>query len=269
MATYKKSLCRSFDGPCIDFEITTWMSFCHLEFLWGGEERDFGFAFALPGLALWISFRNFFPQSWRTAAYERAKKTFSERGFAYAYQADLFRARETGIQVHHGIVWFSLWSADEWSSFDNMKLPWNGNGWSKNFRVMDWILGKPTYEAEKEWEGDVQVYMPEGAYNATLTLERERNKRRWPLGRRWACRATIEVDGGVPIPGKGENSWDCDDDAIFSSSFPFDRKGVPMIERFLVEKFAFHVLKRRARYGSLSWRPRDGWPAHCERGEAG
>lgn len=31
--------------------------------------------------------------------------------------------------------------------------------------------------------------------------------------------AQVEAPAGVPIPGKGENSWDCGDDNIWGASF--------------------------------------------------
>ena len=39
-------------------------------------------------------------------------------------------------------------------------------------------------------------------------------RKRWPKAR-VVARADIELFDGIPIPGKGENGWDIEDDAIY------------------------------------------------------
>jgi hypothetical protein len=65
--------------------------------------------------------------------------------------------------------------------------------------------------------------MPEGKYPAHVKRERRTWKRpRWftPLVREYW---DVDVESGIRVPGKGENSWDCDDDAIFASSFSVNK----------------------------------------------
>ena len=38
----------------------------------------------------------------------------------------------------------------------------------------------------------------------------------WPWGAKTRITATVESEQGLPIPGKGENSHDCGDDAYYS-----------------------------------------------------
>lgn len=61
--------------------------------------------------------------------------------------------------------------------------------------------------------------MPEGSYRATVTIERDSwTRARW-FARRIE-RAHVDIHDPIPTPGKGENSWDCGDDALHSSTFP-------------------------------------------------
>lgn len=93
--------------------------------------------------------------------------------------------------------------------------------------------------------------MPEHPYPATVRLFESTWKRpRWPFARRMV-RAEIEVEGGIPHPGKGENSWDCDDDATYSLTCQ------ARTAEDAVAKLVGSVLRDRRNYGGRSWRPRE------------
>ena len=76
----------------------------------------------------------------------------------------------------------------------------------------------------------------------------------WTFGRCWwnlterVVRAEITPDTPIPHPGKGENSWDCGEDAIHSltcqASTTHDAVG----------EIVKAVLRSRYRYGGLMWR---------------
>lgn len=54
----------------------------------------------------------------------------------------------------------------------------------------------------------------------------------------------------IPVPGKGENSWDCDDDAIHSSHGPHSTV------HQAVAALVASVYRDRTRYGSgPEWQP--------------
>lgn len=123
-------------------------------------------------------------------------------------------SREIGFSWYDGYLSVRLWCRD-------------GNSWSRGDRwwhfkqpilinPADIFLGRQKYSEETLEEGETTVPMPEADYPATYRLFRATWKRpRWP----WPLiilRANIAVEGGIPVPGKGENSWDMDDDAIFS-----------------------------------------------------
>ncbi len=84
---------------------------------------------------------------------------------------------------------------------------------------------------------EAEVLLPEGPAPVVLSLERSvwgmrvgpyrrsrRSRRRlafWLPGfRKVLWHAEVESKAGLPVPGKGENSWDCGPDAIFSLHTP-------------------------------------------------
>lgn len=125
------------------------------------------------------------------------------------------------VHCHDGAVWWELWHPrHEWHS----KTPRWRHG---NFNPTDWVLGRHVYSKEiVEGPTRVNIPMPERSYPATVTIELRQWKRpRWP----WALELygytvdLIKEDGApgyIPVPGKGENSWDCGGDGTFSQSGP-------------------------------------------------
>lgn len=129
--------------------------------------------------------------------------------------------------------------------------------------VVAWLIGRTEYEiVETGASESVRVHMPEGDYAATVRADRVRWNRRWWNGRMW-WRATIDVPGGIPHEGKGENSWDCGEDATFGCTFAVEDERPSAHE--IATRLAHSVLRDRARYSTLNWTPRAGWPAHCLR----
>ncbi len=88
--------------------------------------------------------------------------------------------------------------------------------------LKDIILGSMEYT---KGEGEPQartIYLAEGAYDLELRKNESMWKRpRWPFTTRahsynWAVTAGVGGRKCLPIPGKGENSYDQDEDAIYS-----------------------------------------------------
>lgn len=121
---------------------------------------------------------------------------------------DYGKDRHIDVSAHNGGVWWHLWvDPHSWSS----KTPKWRDG---NFNFVDFVLGRRDCTHTLIEERDVLIPMPEKAYPATAKLEN------WVWRRpRWFAkrlkRVTIDVPGGIPKAGKGENSWDCGDDATF------------------------------------------------------
>jgi hypothetical protein len=120
-----------------------------------------------------------------------------------------------------------------WSDPDHTKL------WSP----AHFFLGRPKYSQVELEAGAVDVVLPDRTYPATYQLFESIWKRpRWPWSKR-ILRGEIEVAGGIPVPGKGENSWDLDDTTIDSMTCPATTK------EELAQAFATAVLRKRAKYG--------------------
>lgn len=114
------------------------------------------------------------------------------------------------VSLHDGCVWLEHpWIRQgEWRWSD----PW----WRKQIvlHVVDWLIGGYRCETVKGEPFDVFVPMPEGSYRATATPKTMTWRRRWywPIRRRESV--WLKLDPGIPHSGKGENSWDCGDDAL-------------------------------------------------------
>jgi hypothetical protein len=130
-------------------------------------------------------------------------------------------------------------------------------------RFRDRVFGRRERLVEEIVQEDVPcvIPMPEGNYPASATVTREvRGRKRWRPGHRTAHYTHVKVDGGVPFPGKGENSWDCEDDAIYGSGADGQSIGAAC------GNLAASVMRYRERYGSgLAWVPDAGWPERISR----
>lgn len=117
------------------------------------------------------------------------------------------------VSVHDRAIWWSLMHPQmSWES----KTPRWRNG---SFHPVDALLGSPKYTSEPIVSRDVQIPMPEGTYDWTITLSRDTWRRpRWPFHiTRVRAKADAKKGEHIPMPGKGENSWDCGADALHGS----------------------------------------------------
>ena len=113
----------------------------------------------------------------------------------------------------------------------------------------DWILGRAKYTREILEEGiPVTVKVGQWAgdeYKGTAHKDRTTWKRRFST----KVRVDYDIDmaQGIPFPGKGENSWDCGDDAYYGF-------GGTTIEG-AVEHIIKDTIRERKRHGGDNWRP--------------
>jgi hypothetical protein len=138
------------------------------------------------------------------------------------------------IRLHHS-------GADCW------ECGWQG--WLKFWHPLDTLLGKPKYESKPLFTEHTHLSLPEGAYPVTVTLAEDSWKRpRWPRPH-VVKRAEIDCPIGIPKPGKGENDWDCGEDATFglicSASTVDEALG----------KLHASVMRDREYYGGPNWKP--------------
>lgn len=120
-------------------------------------------------------------------------------------------------------------------------------------RLRDRLFGRTvctTVEGDPE---PVIVPMPEGNYPGHAKQEERTWKRpRWPWPSQHRVEFWVDMDIGIPVPGKGENSYDCDDDAVFGTGGKSIAEAVANVTRA--------ALRSRERYAGESWTPDAGWP---------
>lgn len=148
--------------------------------------------------------------------------------------------------------WWNFWRnpMGGWSSRDPK---WQHG----SFHLVDFLFGKTTYEARAlAGPVEVKIPMPERAYDATVTVEeRIWRRKRWPgVWRRWFGFDVDMKRDPIPFPGKGENSWDCGEDATYGLSAPTDRHHLN-IEDAIAAVVRSTMNSRRRHGGSVDWRP--------------
>jgi hypothetical protein len=170
--------------------------------------------------------------------------------FSPSLKRRLPEGREISLKFYEEYLWINLWAMDpseHWGKDEN-RFRWQRITW-------DWkrtLMGRMEYKLEQIGEPQVIVIpMPEGTYPATMQIERQTWRRtRWPW-KKVRVSADIDLGRGIPVPGKGENSWDCGEDAICGmGSGPSVAEAVSTVVK--------RVLETRERYGGSSdWRPRE------------
>lgn len=207
---------KAFGGLGFHWEATILSHFLHITLSMGGEDRELGLSFACYIFALWLSIENILPRSW-----------FGWDGWP----------RKTGISWHDGALWIEA----------NAGI----NGQPLVLNIVDWLLGRQQYShrvLEKQDDATVYIEADDRFYDCTVELAEDSWKRpRWPRIQK-IVHADVRFVVPVPIPGKGENSWDCGDDAIFSSCFA--AASIPEA----LEHVKTDVLRRRAKYGGKNWK---------------
>lgn len=125
--------------------------------------------------------------------------------------------REIKIYWHNWGIWWTLWG-DPMES--RAKDPWYVR--MHNWNIPDILFGRAEYNSYQIKEEKAIVPMPEGGYPCLVKINRDRWKRPlWPFPR-ILIRSEIIPDKPIPFPGKGENAWDCGEDAMYSFYGPYD-----------------------------------------------
>ena len=211
-----------------------------------GSESDLGLDLYAGRLAsVWLRLR----APWTRWAQSKPRRdgTYSASG-----DKDWHKPRHYGVRIwpRRGcLIEVDIRSfAGEWSSSD----PW--------YRRMSLhtrhIFGRKRTDVTELESGTCRVPLPEGVYDGTYRTERMVwSHVRYPgkvldwFGKRSRVTTTVDVPGGIPVEGKGENSYDCGMDGIFGMSAP---GGVEET----VGKLAATVQQDRNRYGGPHNLPR-------------
>lgn len=203
------------------------------EVSWGtnGSETtpDIGL-FLGPLASLWLQFEHVIPYRWL----ERKKPDGT----------DDYETRVFGLRLVDGRLRWQCWAPkNSWSAKDPK--------WMQGSVDLLKPLRLVHKEAVVEDSGTCVIPMLESNYAAVYAIERRTYARTGRLGALidritgQKVRYTTEITPGlpIPIPGKGENSWDCEDDHIHAITRP--GRSVPDA----VGAFVASVLSTRERYG--------------------
>lgn len=156
--------------------------------------------------------------------------------------------RRFALEIHHGTLWWRFWADDdEWRHDD----PW----WmARSWDFVEALLGPVEVSDSEIEQGLVDLTFPESSYRAEITVrERTWSRRRAPWGQT-RIYADVQIPRGVPIPGKGENAWDCGEDAIYGTGADATSvtDAVPLV--------IANITAQRERLGGRNWRPRSSAP---------
>lgn len=152
--------------------------------------------------------------------------------------------RELALKIYDWAIHWNVWTPMHfWSS----QTPKHRCG---SFLIDDFLLGERKYSSRTLGWRWVEVPMPERIYYGVAQLEESTWKRARGFAKR-IIRCHIEMLPGeqIPVPGKGENSWDCGEDATLGHTAPAQTidDGIADVVR--------SCLKQRSKYGGREWRP--------------
>lgn len=232
----------------LHIEIAGWKSTPHIIFEVNGEDRGIMLSVSI-GIAIYIVFKGLLPKSWcptYTSKYSSGK---------------IPEDREFSIKLHGGAIWWNFWVSEEWASYCKNKTWRMGS-----FRFMDKIKGKHKYQREESDRRQFLLPFLEGIYNVeVIKWNRTDSYPRWPTSRMitWEVRAGYYDEKGewkdkpIPVEGKGENSYDCDEDATWSISFPGPPYKKEVNTAYLAALYFWHsMMKSREHLGSAKWLPK-------------
>lgn len=189
-------------------------------------------------IGLWISIEGILPSKW-------FPKNYESKSIQFAF--------------HNWSFWWDLWMDDNcWSR--------NDPKWRRgNIDFQKLFIGKHNCERTELSQSDQTISMIEGNYN--VVVKEEQRIDTWP---RWFTKKSTswQVEAGyyengefvscpIPVEGKGENSYDCDEDATYSMSFP--AKGLNREEIKYPWQAALYfeqsIKEDRIKYGGKNWLP--------------
>ncbi len=143
--------------------------------------------------------------------------------------------RTMGFSIDSQCMYLELWN-------DPMEHRGRDPKWWRMSTYWHDITGRPKYHEKTLEEREVMIPMPEKSYPATAILKLVWWSRPF-LPTKFMKRVEIKIPEGIPFPGKGENSWDCGDDAAYGMTTESNSIA------FGVGKLVGSVLHDRIRYG--------------------
>jgi hypothetical protein len=183
-------------------------------------ERELNFFFGIAGLiGLYLAFSGF---------------------IRFRYMGADYTERTIGWSIFDGTLWLYPWID---------RTGWGPRADPISINPANFFLGRRKYSQTEPTRTYVSIPMPEGTYHAYVDQYTSMWKRpRWPRVKK-VERFDITLGTPIPVPGKGENSWDLDDDAVFSSCIA--AKSLDEAVQRLVDD----ILETRRKYGGEGWKP--------------
>lgn len=156
--------------------------------------------------------------------------------------------RELSFEIHHNTIWIDLFAeVDCWRNRDWRRIVIHPD---------DLLLGKERCETQFIGERPVDIHFDNKVYKATAKLEiRTWTRSRFPFLKRSRKDVRLEIEHGIPIPGKGESSYDIGDDALMgtgASSSNLKKPWDELVEESIQNAIA-SVQRTRLKYGGEGW----------------
>ncbi|MGB3203744.1 MAG: hypothetical protein WBB28_02010 [Crinalium sp.] len=150
--------------------------------------------------------------------------------------------RDTSIRFFEGLLWINLWHDD--GGYEGDRFSWQ----QIVIHFDDIVLGKEVYaQGEKEYSTAI-IDLPEKRYLVDIAIYPSSWKRP-----RWKKVTVTNVDitpkEPIPIPGKGENNYDQDENASYSATIR-----ASSVEEALTI-YTDSILRDRLRHGGEDWIP--------------
>lgn len=194
----------------------------------GGDENDCMIHFGIKGFfTFYFGVEGFFPR-------KLMKKLFN------------YTTRHYGISLFEEYISIDFHRDDMGYS----------EGWKGYHKMIDWktiLFGRQTYEKRDLGNERRYVEMPEGKYLATVNTFQSTWTRKRFIKPKTLIRYEVTPDIPIPEPGKGENGWDIDDDALYSSTLHANS-----IDEAL-KNVAESVMKTRIKRAGKDWVPAKGF----------
>lgn len=212
----------------------------HIAMQVGGDETDLSFGLNIFVARFHLGFNHLFPSSWKWHDFRSIGKGIT-RGFIPG------TGRITDLSWHKGRLALTVWR--DWTGWNN-NVPGHWGGFEWTLHVTDFLLGAKKYNTEKlSVHKGVEIPMPERTYQADILFERATWKRpRWPA-KEVRITGDVQFYDPIPFPGKGENAWDCGEDArdsmTVAASTVHDAIGIVVAR----------IMHDRLNYGGVTWRP--------------
>lgn len=152
-----------------------------------------------------------------------------------------------GIEMNR-LAFEFFWGCEDkcgnWENGTYFRFPW--------FKATDFIFGKQVHLVQRPRDCDIHkgfIEMPEGKYPALFSFETRIWFRPRSPFRKIRYDTDVDIPIGIPESGKGENSWDCGENALYGTGI----SGKTKAEGHNIDRAAAHVrecsLRNRAKRG--------------------